>query len=298
MMATVIEVKDLTKRYRDLAAVDAVNLKIEQHGIYGLLGRNGAGKTTLMQLLVGHELPTGGQVQVLGENPIENSSVLANVAIIKESQKYPENYKLHHVLKFASQTFKNWDNDFALELVSQFRLTLGKRVRKFSRGQISAVGVIVGLASRALITIYDEPYLGMDAVARKQFYDLLLADYIRHPRTILLSTHLIDEVADLMEHVFVIDEGKIILDANADELRGSAVILEGPAEHVETLTDGHEILESETTGNQQRIVVLGLSTEKLYAAKSQGISVHAASLQQLIIGKTSGLTKREMDIKL
>ena len=297
-MATVIEVKYLTKRYRDLTAVDGVSLKIEQHGIYGLLGRNGAGKTTLMQLLAGHEFPTGGQVQVLGESPVENSSVLANVAIIKESQKYPENYKLHHVLKFASQTFKNWDNDFALELVAQFRLTLGKQVRKFSRGQLSAVGVIVGLASRAPITIYDEPYLGMDAVARKQFYDLLLADYIEHPRTIVLSTHLIDEVADLLEHVFVIDEGKIILNSNADELRGSAVILEGPAEQLAAMTDGHEILESESIGNQQRIVVLGLSDEELSTAKPQGVSVHAASLQQLIIGKTSGLTKQEMDIKL
>lgn len=297
-MATVIEVKDLTKRYRDLAAVDAVNLKIEQHGIYGLLGRNGAGKTTLMQLLAGHEFPTGGQVQVLGENPVENSGVLANVAIIKESQKYPENYKLHHVLRFASEAFKNWDNDFALELVTQFRLPIGKKVRKLSRGQLSAVGVIVGLASRAPITIYDEPYLGMDAVARKQFYDLLLADYIKHPRTIVLSTHLIDEVADLLEHVFVIDEGRIILDANADELRGSAVILEGPAEQLATLTEGHEILESESIGNQQRIVVLGLSPEQVAAVKSEGISVHAASLQQLIIGKTSGQTKQEMDIEL
>jgi len=101
-----------------------------------------------------------------------------------------------------------------------------------------------------------------------------------------------------LEHVFVIDEGKIILDSNVDELRGSAVILEGPAENVGTLAESHEILGSETTGNLQRLFVLGLSAEKLSAAKSQGISVHAASLQQLIIGKTSGLTKQEMDIKL
>ena len=108
----------------------------------------------------------------------------------------------------------------------------------------SAVGIVIGLAARAEITLFDEPYLGLDAVARQIFYDRLLADYAEHPRTVLLSTHLIDEVANLLEHVIVIDQGRITVDAPAEDLRGRAVTVSGRAAAVDEFTASRDVLNS------------------------------------------------------
>ncbi|HQJ34177.1 MAG TPA: ABC transporter ATP-binding protein, partial [Rhodoglobus sp.] len=202
-MTAVIEVDGLTRRYGRLAAVDDATFTLEGNRIHGLLGRNGAGKTTLMQLLTGQEFASSGTIRVFGQSPVENAGVLQHVSFIKESQRYPEDFRPKHVLRSAPWFFENWDADFAEQLVDDFRLPLNTRIKKLSRGQLSAIGVIVGLASRAPLTFFDEPYLGLDAVARQTFYDRLLEDYAEHPRTVVLSTHLIDEVANLLEHVLV-----------------------------------------------------------------------------------------------
>lgn len=205
-IAPAVQVSGLTKRFGSFAAIDDVSLTIEPGRIHGLLGRNGAGKTTLMQLITGQDFATHGDIHVFGEKPTENARVLQNVCFIKESQRYPEDFQPKHVLRSAPWFFENWDAEYAEQLVDEFRLPLNRRIKKLSRGQLSAVGVIVGLASRAPLTFFDEPYLGLDAVARQLFYDRLLEDFAEHPRTVVLSTHLIDEVANLLEHVIVIDQ--------------------------------------------------------------------------------------------
>lgn len=295
-MTNVIEVKNLSRSYRKTAAVDDVSFSIEENGIYGLLGRNGAGKTTLMRLLTGHEFASSGEISIYGENPVENVGVLANLAFIRESIRYPESYKVEHILKAASAAFANWDEAYAQTLVDTFRVPRKRTAKKLSRGQLSAVGVVIGLAARAPITIFDEPYIGLDAVARSQFYELLLADYLEHPRTIILSTHLIDEVADLLEHVIVIDQGKITLDAKADDLRGSAAVIEGSIEAIEVISEGLEILESQTIGNQKRIVAQVLTGQKKAEMEAAGLSVRPASLQQLIISQTNLETNQKASI--
>ena len=149
-----------------------------------------------MQLLTGQIFPNGGELEVFGRAPAENAGVLRRICFIKECQRYPEDFnagaRLHGSAPGSSRT---GTPQFAERLVADFRLPLKRRIKKLSRGQLSAVGVIVGLASRAPLTFFDEPYLGLDAVARHIFYDRLLEDYAEHPRTVVLSTHLIDEVA-------------------------------------------------------------------------------------------------------
>src|SRR5690606_35761981 len=213
---------------------------------HGLLGRNGAGKSTVMRLLTGQDLPTEGDIEVFGGSPYENADVLRRICFIKESQKYPDVFKARHALKAASLLFPNWDDDFAAELVEEFKLPLNRQVRKLSRGQLSIVGVIIGLAARAPLTLFDEPYLGLDAVARQLFYDRLLADYAEHPRTIVLSTHLIDEVSDLIEHVIVIDSGRILIDDDAESIRNSAFTVAGRTETVEAFVGDREVLHRES----------------------------------------------------
>lgn len=286
-MTTVVEVNGLTKRFGKFTAVDDVSFRVEENTIYGLLGRNGAGKTTLMQLLTGQQFASTGSIEVFGASPVENASVLGNICFIKESQSYPEDFKPKHVFASAPWFFQNWDAEFADRLIGEFRVPVNRRIKKLSRGQLSAVGVIVGLASRAPLTFFDEPYLGLDAVARQVFYDRLLEDFGDHPRTVILSTHLIDEVSALLEHVLVIDEGKLIIDESADSLRGSATTVSGTKAAVDAFLGNRAVLHRDGIGGLCSVTVEKLDTNDRKAAAAAGLELGPVSLQQLIVRKTS-----------
>jgi ABC-2 type transport system ATP-binding protein len=285
-MSAVVEASHLTRRFGDTTAVDDVSFSVQKNKIHGLLGRNGAGKTTLMQLLTGQDFATRGDIRVFGEHPVENAGVLRNVCFIKESQRYPDDFKPRHVLASAPWFFPNWDAAFADRLVADFRLPLNRRIKKLSRGQLSAIGVIVGLASRAPLTFFDEPYLGLDAVARQIFYDRLLEDFGEHPRTVILSTHLIDEVSNLLEHVLVIDEGRLLIDEDADTLRGSATTVVGTRQGVDSFVAGREVLHREGIGGLASVTVGRLTTQDRARAAEQGLELSPVSLQQLVVRLT------------
>jgi ABC-2 type transport system ATP-binding protein len=293
-MTTVVEANGLTKKYGRFTAVDNVTFSIEENRIYGLLGRNGAGKTTIMQLLTAQVFASGGDVCVFGQSPVENATVLGNTCFIKESQTYPDEFRPKHVLASAPWFFPNWDAEFAERLVADFRLPLNRRIKKLSRGQLSAVGVIVGLASRAPLTFFDEPYLGLDAVARQIFYDRLLEDFAEHPRTVILSTHLIDEVSDLLEHVLVIDDGKIIIDRESEELRGSATTVSGVRQAVDAFVAGRDILHRTGLGGLATATLTGLSEADRAAATAAGLELAPVSLQELIV-HTTNLAETEVE---
>lgn len=293
----VIEVKNLTKRYRDVVAVDDVSFTIEKDTIYGLLGRNGAGKTTVMSILTAQNFATSGDVRVFGMEPYENAKVLSRMCFVRESQKYPDDAMPRHAFASARLFFPNWDQQLAERLIEDFQLPMKRRIKKLSRGQLSAVGVIIGLASRAEITFFDEPYLGLDAVARQIFYDRLLEDYTEHPRTVILSSHLIDEVSNLIERVLVIDRGRIVMDESTDAVRDRAANIVGDASAVDAFVAGRKVIHRETLGNVASVTVLGALSladrERLAAA---GLDVAPVSLQQLIVRTTQNAAEHAASI--
>ena len=276
-------VRDVTMRFRGHTALDSVSTVIERDSITGLLGRNGAGKTTLMQLLTGHRVPTSGRVEVLGAAPYENEHVLSRICFIKEGQRYPDHFRVRDALDSAALVFPDWDADLAADLLRDFDLPAKRPVKKLSRGMTSAVGIVIGLASRAPITLFDEPYLGLDAVARQLFYDRLLADYAEHPRTVVLSTHLIEEIAALLERVLLIDRGRVLLDADAESLRGSAVTVTGPGDRVAAFARRHDLLHSESLAGRSRSVVRLADGSDGDEATAAGLSWEPATLQQLVV---------------
>ncbi|MGO2111232.1 MAG: ABC transporter ATP-binding protein [Pseudoclavibacter sp.] len=286
-MDSVIHVRDLTKRYKDATALDGVSFDVERNGIYGFLGRNGAGKTTAMSILTAQNFATNGTVRVFGENPFENARVLRRMCFVRESQKYPDEANARIAFRSARLFFDNWDQALCDDLADAFQLPMKKTIGKLSRGQLSAVGVIIGLASRAEITFFDEPYLGLDAVARQTFYDRLLEDYSEHPRTILLSSHLIDEISNLLEHVLVIDQGRIIMDQSVDDARAQATNLVGAADRVERYANGRDVLHRESLGSVASVTFLGqLSEGDRAAATGEGLELAPVPLQQLIVRLT------------
>lgn len=288
-MSVIVEVKDVTKTFGKDTAVSNVSFTFEENKIYGLLGRNGAGKTTIMHMLTGQQFESSGTIRVFGEAPYENNRVLEQVCFVKESQKYPDNYRVQDVLSMSELFFKHWDATYAASLVEDFRLPLKRRMKKLSRGMLSAVGIIVGLASRSPLTIFDEPYLGLDAVARSLFYNRLLEDYAEHPRTIVLSTHLIDEVSQLLEHVIVIDQGKILLNEDSEELRGRAFSVAGTAAQVEDFIVGRQVIHRDSFGGLLTATVMAAADPRADRAKAEavGLTVAVVSLQQLIVHLTN-----------
>ncbi|MEU1235039.1 ABC transporter ATP-binding protein [Micromonospora aurantiaca] len=288
---SVVAAAGLTKRFGEVTALDDVTFTLTGNKIYGLLGRNGAGKTTLMQLITGQNNGISGDLTLFGERPYENERALSRVVFIKESQTYPTTYQVRHVLSLARRLFPNWDEDFAQSLVDDFDLPRKRNVRKLSRGMLSALGVTIGLAARAPLTFFDEPYLGLDAVARQLFYDRLLADYAENPRTVALSTHLIDEVADLIEHVLLLDRGKLLLDAPSDELRGEVMEASGPAGAVDEFAAAHRVLHRGQLGGAVRASLRGsFDNAERMRARKLGIDLAPLSLQQAVVRLTTERT--------
>ena len=282
-MTAAATVRDVTMRFRGHTALQDVSTTIEQDAITGLLGRNGAGKTTLLQLLTGHRVPTSGTVEVFGRSPYEDDAVLSQICFVKEGQRYPDVFRVCDAVDAASWSFPDWDADFADQLLTDFELPRKRTIKKLSRGMNSAVGIVIGLASRAPLTLFDEPYLGLDAVARQLFYDRLLADYAEHPRTVVLSTHLIEEISDLLERVLLIDHGRVVLDDAAESLRAAALTVTGPRAAVEEFGSGREVLSAETLGGHARAVVRVAGPADEAAALAAGLATEPTPLQRLVV---------------
>lgn len=291
---TAVQVRGVTRRYRSATALDGITVGFQKDMIHGLLGRNGAGKTSLMSIVTGQDWPTEGEVEVFGQRPHENEQVLPRICFVREDQRYIDDAKARHAFNAAAMAFPNWDWDFAQQLIADFNLPQQTRIKKMSKGQRSAVGVIIGLASRADVTFFDEPYMGLDAVARQLFYDRLLADYAEHPRTIVLSSHLIDEIAHLIESVVLIDAGKVLVDEPVEQLRDRAVTLVGRADAVAEVAGSREVLNRESLGRMVRTTVLGALTEaEQHRVTELEIDVVPVSLQQLVVHLTTRAPKVE-----
>ncbi|MEV5706660.1 ABC transporter ATP-binding protein [Actinoallomurus sp. NPDC052274] len=282
-MTPAISVAGVTRHYRDHRALTDVTFEIDTPCIAGLLGRNGAGKTTLLRILAGQEFTTSGRVHVFGGGPLENDAVLRRMILIREDQTYPD-LRVRHAIRAASLLYPNWDAELAGTLLDAYELPPARAIKKLSRGMRTALGIIIGLAARAELTLFDEPYAGLDAVARTFFYDQLLADYTAHPRCIMLSTHLIDEAAELLDRVLVIDHGWLVLDALTDDLRGAATIVSGPAGGVDRFVAGRTTLNRRTMGAQTTAVMIGRLDERdRELADHLRLRLEGATLQQLAV---------------
>ncbi|MFT4233200.1 MAG: ABC transporter ATP-binding protein [Leucobacter sp.] len=281
--APAVETRGLTRLYRGVAALEEVTLDIRENAITGLLGRNGAGKTTLMSLITAQDRPSSGTVRVRGRDPFEHAATIEQMCFVRDNQRYPDDYKLKHAMRAAAIFYPNWSQELADRLVDLFRIPVKPVVKKFSRGQLSALGIVLGLASRSPITFFDEPYLGLDATARHIFYDELLRDYAEHPRTIILSTHLIDEMDRLLERVIVLDRGRVLRHADVDELRGGAFQVAGRASAVDEFARDRRTLSRRAIGGLGTAVVEGaLSDGDRAAASAAGLEISAVSLQDLV----------------
>jgi len=286
-MAAEGKLSNVTLKFRKSEALKDISLTFDPGKIYGLIGRNGAGKTVLLSLLAAFREPTTGQVEIDGEPVFENADKMQQVSFIY-TKNYEEEYEnIPLILKFSERYRPNYDKDYAYRLLKRFKLPLDKPINKLSKGMQAALNVVIGLASRTPLTIFDEVYLGMDAPTRVIFYEELLADHIKHPRTFILSTHLVSEMDYLFDHVVIIHEGRLLLDNDYESISAQGVSITGAADRVDAFVSGRKILNEQKLGGTKSIMTYGaLSEENRLSAQDQGLEVGPVSLQDLFIHLT------------
>ncbi|MDO3677113.1 ATP-binding cassette domain-containing protein [Paenibacillus ehimensis] len=279
-MSIALTCGNLSKKYGRTYALRNLNLQLEENVIYGLLGRNGAGKTTLLNMIAGGIFPDCGTIEVRGKK-LGRGELPRDFCFVREKNKHFGGARVIEILQVAANFHPNWDWTFAHELIKTFQLDPHKKIRQLSRGTESLVGNIIGLASRAPLTLYDEPVLGLDVLMRERFYKALLEDYANHPRTILLSTHLIDEIATVAEKVYIIEAGSLLLHDEMDRIRMSAHLIRGNSEAVASFTAGKRVLHTETYGRGTLAAIYEkLDDGDMLQAREMDISIENLTLQK------------------
>lgn len=285
----IIESQQISKTYGKMNALSDVCLTINSNTITGFIGRNGAGKTTLLKIIAGYLQPSSGEVRVFGEKPFNSLKVSANTIFIDDQMHIPQLLTLEEVLLTAETFYANWDMELAKRLFAYFNFHPKQRHNQLSKGKKSTFNMILGLASRCALTIFDEPTTGMDASVRKDFYRALLKDYMNHPRTIILSSHLLNEIDDLLEDVLLIRSGHKRLHLPIEDLKQYALGIRGNKEIVEPLIANNEVLYKETLGSNSVYVVIKnhWTQEQMQRARLSGVDVSGVAPDDICIYLTN-----------
>ena len=279
-MSNILSCENVVKAYGKNEVLHGVNLQLEKGKVYGLIGRNGAGKTTLLSLISGQNPVTGGRVTLDGVNVWENSDCIEKICFSRELNPMNANgantMKVKEYLRAASIYMPNWDKEMANHLVKEFELDVNKRINKLSKGMMSMVTIIVALASKAEFTLLDEPVAGLDVVARENFYRILLEELAETERTFVISTHIIEEAADVFEEVIMINKGNIVLKENTQDLLDRARHISGVADEVDRVVTGMTTYHPEKLVRSKGITVLLKEGESIQASAD-------ISVQQLFV---------------
>ena len=286
-MAT-IKIENLIKSYGSKKVLDNINLTIVENKIYGLLGRNGAGKTTLLNLINNRIFPTGGTIKIDDKDILNNTEITSKIYFMNEKCLYPEGFKIKEVFKWTKEFYDNFDLDYALKLSEKFGLNINKKIKELSTGYLSICKIIVSLSSNAEVLIFDEPILGLDANHREMFYKELIENYIDSPKTIIISTHIIEEISDILEKVLIIKDGKIITDNEIDELKENAYVVSGKDENVMKYIENKRCINVEGISGYKSATICG-KVEELEAKEIENLdlTLNKVELQKLFIHLTS-----------
>ena len=215
----VIAVSNLTRRFGARAALSSVTLTIPRGGVYGLVGANGAGKTTLIRHVLGLLRAQTGSVRVFGRDPVADPvGVLSRIGYLSEEVDLPGWMRVDELMRYSRAFYPGWDDAYAAELRSMFALDAGAKIGTLSKGQKARAGLVVALAYRPELLVLDEPSSGLDPIVRRDILGAILRTISEEGRTVLFSSHLLEEVEQVADHVTIIRRGEIVVSAPLREL--------------------------------------------------------------------------------
>jgi len=230
----VITVSELTRRFGTKVALDSVSLSVPPGAVYGLVGENGAGKTTLIKHILGLLRAQSGSVRVFGRDPVADPvGVLSRVGYLSEERDLPGWMRVDELIRYSRAFYPGWDDAYAEELRQAFGLSGSVTIKDLSKGETARVGLLVALAYRPDLLLLDEPSSGLDPIVRRDILDAILRTIADEGRTVLFSSHLLDEVERVADHVTMISHGEIVLSAPLDAIRES----HRDGEHVPSLDE-------------------------------------------------------------
>ena len=284
---SVIEVRNISKIYGKHNALKNVSLSFEAETIYGLLGRNGAGKTTLINVITNRIFADAGEVSIDGEPARENDRAQAKIACMTEKNVHPWEMRVMEGFRWAGEFNPGFDREYAAALAERFQLDTDKKIKSLSSGYSSIFKLVLTLASGVPVMIFDEPVLGLDAANRELFHRELLANYSEHPKTIIIATHLIDEVSEMLERVIIINKGELVLAEPVESVLQRAYSVSGDGAGVDEFTRGKRVIREETIGRYKAATVYQQrdrgDTERL---QELGLEITPARLQEVFISLT------------
>jgi ABC-2 type transport system ATP-binding protein len=250
MMSTIIEAKDLSKRFGGQMALDHISFTVNSGSIVGLIGRNGAGKTTTLKSILGLT-PYQGSISVLGRDPVsERTAMMGDICFIADTAVLPRWLRVGQAIDYVEGLHPRFQRAHAEQFLARTSIRMRSRIGTLSKGMITQVHLALILAIDARLLVLDEPTLGLDLLYRRRFYDTLLSDYFDKERTILLTTHQVEEVENLLTHVLFIDRGHVVLDAGVEELAERYVQVNVAADKIASARAQSPFYEREMFGRQ------------------------------------------------
>jgi len=286
-----LETRNISKSYGAIDALKNVSLSFSENRIYGLFGRNGAGKTTLLDIISSRIFADQGKVMSGGKDISDHPGIIAeHCCYMPEKHYFPARNKVHKLLSLGKMAFPNYDGVYAERLCNIFKLNTGQKYEQLSRGYQSIFRIVLGLASNAAITIFDEPVLGLDAAARDRFYSELIEAFSENPRLFIISTHLIEESADLFNEAIIIKNGEVIRQAPVETLLSNAFYVSGKSQQVDAFTQNRKVMSSQVVNNMKTAVVEGDPGDE---KQLQGLRFSPLTIQKLFIHLTTDQNRQE-----
>lgn len=281
-----LSINHISKQFSHHLVLDDVSFTLAPAKIYGLLGRNGAGKSTLLNIITNRIFPTSGRVKLGDQDVNNNDAALGRLFLMSEANLYPKRTSIRRTFDLANEAYGQFNYQTATRQLREFGLDDKQHLNDLSTGQRTIAKLVLALNVDADYVLMDEPVLGLDATHRDLFYKELLKSYQAKPRTFVLSTHLIEEIQQLVEHVIIIDQHKVMIDDQVQHLLDQAHTVSGPAKLVDEYTADRRVLASEDLGNIRTAYLLDdLDDQRVIPDQ---IKLGHYDLQHLFIYLTSG----------
>ena len=284
-MTSVVSARNVSKHYGNVRAVDDISFDIEKGCITGLIGPNGAGKTTLLKALLGLT-DCQGSLSVLGLDPFrQRKELMQNICFIADVAVLPRWIRVNQLLDFVEAIHKNFSRKRAEQLLANTKIPPKAKVRQLSKGMVTQLHLSIITAIDATLLILDEPTLGLDIIFRKDFYGNLLEDYFNEERTIMITTHQVEEIENLLTDIMFINNGRIVLDASMETLPEQYVELVASGDNADKARKLNPIYERDVFGKKV-LTFEGINREQLTGLGE----LRTPDIADLFVAKVKGAT--------